>query len=124
MKEEDLLPYFAFEAVLDGLFSLVERIFAIEVKPADGEAEVWHKDVRFFNIYDKVNGQMGGHIASFYLDPYSQPADKCGGARWMHALEKVKLVVGTFLWHMRHAEDWQAEGLHYFPTYKEVTEKL
>jgi oligopeptidase A len=82
LKEEDLLPYFAFEAVLDGLFSLVERIFAIEVKPADGEAEVWHKDARFFNVYDKVNGQTGEHMASFYLDPYSRPADKRGGA-WM-----------------------------------------
>ena len=81
LKEEDLLPYFSFEAVLSGLFSLVERIFGIEVKPADGDADVWNKDVRFFHIYDKGgNGEQP--IASFYLDPYSRPADKRGGA-WM-----------------------------------------
>jgi oligopeptidase A len=79
LKEEELRPYFALPAVLDGMFGLVKRIFDIEVRSADGEAEVWHPDVRFFNVYD---GSSDKHIASFYLDPYSRPADKRGGA-WM-----------------------------------------
>jgi len=79
LKEEELRPYFALPKVLDGMFGLVERIFNIEVKSADGEAEVWNPDVSFFNVYDKDSGK---HIASFYLDPYSRPADKRGGA-WM-----------------------------------------
>jgi oligopeptidase A len=79
LTEEELRPYFALPAVLDGMFGLVKRIFDIEVRAADGEAEVWHPDVRFFNVYD---GSSGKHIASFYLDPYSRPADKRGGA-WM-----------------------------------------
>lgn len=58
----------------------MSRIFDIRVEPADGEAEVWHPDVRFFNIYDEKSGK---HIASFFLDPYSRPADKRGGA-WMN----------------------------------------
>ena len=33
----------------------------------------------FYNVYDKETQK---HIASFYLDPYSRPADKRGGA-WM-----------------------------------------
>jgi len=80
ITEEELRPYFALPAVLDGLFGLVHRIFGVTVKPADGEAEVWHPDVRFFNIYDDETGK---HIASFFLDPYSRPADKRGGA-WMN----------------------------------------
>ena len=79
ITEEELRPYFALPAVLEGMFSLVERIFSVEVKPADGEAEVWNEDVQFFNVYDKENQKQ---IASFYLDPYSRPADKRGGA-WM-----------------------------------------
>lgn len=79
LKEEELRPYFALDNVLDGMFGLVERIFNIEVKKAQGEAEVWNPDVSFFNVYDKDSGK---HIASFYLDPYSRPADKRGGA-WM-----------------------------------------
>merc|ERR1712127_229357 len=79
LKEEELRPYFKFEAVLGGMFGLVDRIFGIKVVPADGEAEVWNDDVRFFKVLDKESGE---HIASFYLDPYSRPADKRGGA-WM-----------------------------------------
>lgn len=79
MTEEELRPYFALPAVLDGMFGLVDRIFNVSVKSADGEAEVWNKDVRFFKIFDNVTGR---HIASFFLDPYSRPEDKRGGA-WM-----------------------------------------
>jgi oligopeptidase A len=79
MTEEELRPYFALPAVLDGMFGLVQRIFDIEVKAADGETEVWHPDVGFFKVFD---GTSGKHIASFYLDPYSRPEDKRGGA-WM-----------------------------------------
>jgi len=62
------------------MFGLVERIFGIEVKQAEeGDAEVWHPDVKFFHVYDAESKEQ---IASFYLDPYSRPADKRGGA-WM-----------------------------------------
>lgn len=79
LKEEELRPYFALDSVLGGMFGLVERIFNVEVKKADGEAEVWNPDVSFFKVFDKDTGK---HIASFFLDPYSRPADKRGGA-WM-----------------------------------------
>lgn len=79
LTEEETRPYFALPAVLDGLFTLLKRIFDVEVTAADGEAEVWNKDVRFFKVTDIKSGK---HIASFYLDPYSRPADKRGGA-WM-----------------------------------------
>lgn len=79
MTDEELRPYFALPAVLDGMFGLIDRIFNISVKAADGEAEVWDKDVRFFKLYDNDTGK---HVASFYLDPYSRPANKRGGA-WM-----------------------------------------
>lgn len=79
LKEEELRPYFALDAVLEGMFGLIERIFNIEVRAANGKAEVWHPDVQFFEMYDNESGE---HVASFFLDPYSRPADKRGGA-WM-----------------------------------------
>ena len=79
ITEEELRPYFALPSVLDGMFKLVEKIFGVEVKRADGDAEVWNDDVQFFKIYDMESKK---HIASFFLDPYSRPADKRGGA-WM-----------------------------------------
>lgn len=78
--EEELRPYFPLPQVLDGLFGLVKRLFGVTVTPADGQAPVWHEDVRYFKIADK----NGSPIAYFYLDPYSRPAEKRGGA-WMDA---------------------------------------
>lgn len=77
-SDEDLRPYFALPNVLKGLFELVQRLFGIRVEEAPDETSVWHKDVRFFHIYDENDQQ----IASFYLDPYSRPENKRGGA-WM-----------------------------------------
>jgi oligopeptidase A len=79
MTEEELRPYFALPAVLDGMFGLLKRLFNVDVQAADGEAEVWNPDVRFFKIFDHATGK---HIASFFLDPYSRPENKRGGA-WM-----------------------------------------
>ena len=76
--DEELRPYFSLERVLDGLFSLCQRLFAIDVKPADGRAPIWHDDVRYFEVF----GESGAQIAAFYLDPYSRPENKRGGA-WM-----------------------------------------
>ncbi len=77
--EEELRPYFPLPKVLNGLFALAKRLFDIEVVAADGDAPVWHADVRFFH----VNDAQGERIASFYLDPYSRPKEKRGGA-WMN----------------------------------------
>lgn len=77
-SEEELRPYFPLDRALDGLFALVKKAFRIDVRKADGEAPVWQEDVRFFKIHD----EGGKHIASFYLDPYSRPQNKKGGA-WM-----------------------------------------
>jgi len=74
--EEELRPYFPLPRVLDGLFALAERLFDVKVLRADGQAPVWHKDVMFFLIQDGD----GNQIASFYLDPYSRPENKRGGA--------------------------------------------
>jgi oligopeptidase A len=75
---EELRPYFALPQVLDGLFGLVKRLFGVSVTIADGQAPVWHEDVRYFQIADET----GSAIAYFYLDAYSRPAEKRGGA-WM-----------------------------------------
>jgi len=79
MTEEELRPYFALPAVLDGMFELLNRLFGVTVKAADGEAEVWNDDVQFFKIFDSETDE---HIASFFLDPFSRPENKRGGA-WM-----------------------------------------
>ncbi|MDB9433284.1 M3 family metallopeptidase [Microcystis aeruginosa] len=75
---EELRPYFPLPRVLGGIFSLAKRIFGVEIIAADGKAPIWHPEVRYFQI----NDEKGEKIAYFYLDAYSRPAEKRGGA-WM-----------------------------------------
>jgi oligopeptidase A len=79
LDSEALRPWFPLPRVLDGLFGLCDRLFGLRIHPADGEAPVWHPDVRFFRVDDAGSGEP---LAAFYLDPYSRPGSKRGGA-WM-----------------------------------------
>ncbi len=46
---------------------VANRLFGVDIVPADGQAPIWHEDVRFFNLL-----KDGKPKASFYLDPYSR----------------------------------------------------
>ncbi len=78
ISDEELRPYFPEDRVLSGLFTTVNRLFGIEVKErAKGEVDVWHEDVRFFDIF----AQDGQYRGSFYLDLYAR--EKKRGGAWM-----------------------------------------
>ncbi len=79
LDSEALRPYFPLPRVLEGLFDLCGRLFGIRITAADGDAPIWHADVRFFKVSDAATDQP---LAAFYLDPYSRPGSKRGGA-WM-----------------------------------------
>ncbi|MGK7912634.1 MAG: M3 family metallopeptidase [Synechococcus sp.] len=87
-NEEELRPYFPLPRVLDGLFSLCGRIFDIQIEAANGEAPVWHPDVQYFKI-----SRDGEAIAYFYLDSYSRPAEKRGGAWMDECLTRAKMTI-------------------------------
>ena len=76
LSQEDLRPYFPAPQVVDGLFTIVNRLYGIKVKERQ-HVEVWHDDVRFFDIFDNAGSLRGG----FYLDLYARTG-KRGGA-WM-----------------------------------------
>jgi len=80
LDSEALRPWFPLEQVLQGLFGLSQRLFDIRIVSTDpGEAPTWHPDVRYFRVLD---GSSGAPLAGFYLDPFSRPGSKRGGA-WM-----------------------------------------
>ena len=76
ISQEELKPYFPEERVLKGMFFVVERLYGMQVSERKG-IDVWHEDVRFFDIHDAA-GELRGQ---FYLDLYARP-QKRGGA-WM-----------------------------------------
>jgi oligopeptidase A len=79
LDSEALRPWFPLPQVLEGLFGLCDRLFGIRIEAADAEAPLWHADVRFFRVHDRASNEP---LAAFYLDPYSRPGSKRGGA-WM-----------------------------------------
>ncbi len=79
--EEALREYFPMERVLDGMFELIEKLFAVRFERAKGAIHAWHKDVRF---YCALNAKKEC-IAGLYFDPYARPGTKNGGA-WMNEI--------------------------------------
>src|SRR5690606_28347580 len=60
--EEELRPYFAADAVLDGLFRIVQKLYGVEIRPRPAPA--WDPSVRTYGLYDG-RGQLS---AAFYVD--------------------------------------------------------
>lgn len=75
ISQETLRPYFPAPKVIDGLFSVVERLYGVTFRE-DKHVSVWHPDVRYFDVIEH-----GKTIAGFYLDLYAREG-KRGGA-WM-----------------------------------------
>jgi oligopeptidase A len=76
LSQEDLRPYFPETKIVPGMFEVVERLYGLKIMEVKG-IEVWHPDVRFFEIRD-AEGELRGR---FYMDLYAR-AHKRGGA-WM-----------------------------------------
>jgi oligopeptidase A len=76
ISDEQLRPYFPENKAVNGLFEVVKRIYGITAKERT-DVDVWHPEVRFFELYDENNELRG----SFYLDLYARE-HKRGGA-WM-----------------------------------------
>ena len=97
LDSEALRPYFPLPQVLEGLFALCSRLFGITIEAADGEAPVWHGDVRYFRILEgaQAGSSAGTPLAGFYLDPYSRPGSKRGGAWMDECLVRSRRADGT-----------------------------
>jgi len=74
-SDQEVKEYFPEDAVLAGLFRLVETLYATKIEQA--EAPVWHEDVRMY----EVRARDGSLIGRFTLDLYARDT-KRGGA-WM-----------------------------------------
>ena len=74
-SEQEVKQYFTEPRVLAGLFTVIESLFNVRVKP--DTAPVWHDDVRFY----RLETAAGDLVGQFYLDLYARET-KRGGA-WM-----------------------------------------
>ncbi len=99
--EESLRPYFQIEKVIHGLFLISKKLFGIDIKELEsiyidtdkvaaapyaevnptGLAEVWHPDVKLYELIDIATGKLLGH---FYTDWHSRNSKRSGA--WMNYL--------------------------------------
>ncbi|MAL96046.1 MAG: oligopeptidase A [Haliea sp.] len=75
VSQKEIRPYLPMPRVLDGLFTVVERLYGVEVVELE-DFDRYHPDVRLFEVRE-----AGTPIARFYLDLYAR-SHKRGGA-WM-----------------------------------------
>jgi oligopeptidase A len=77
---EELRPYFQVDRVLEGLFEIARRLYAIAIEP-DGSLPTWDPGVRAFRVHDLRSGEL---LGAFYVDLY--PRENKRGGAWMSGL--------------------------------------
>ena len=76
LSQEELRPYFPVNKVLDGMFSVVNKLYGITITEQHG-VDIWHPQVQFFQIHD-AQGELRG---CFYTDLFARPHKRDGA--WM-----------------------------------------
>ncbi|WP_305856953.1 oligopeptidase A [Balneatrix alpica] len=75
LSQEEVRPYFPAPRVVQGLFSVIHKLYGVEIHQV-ADVDLYHPDVRFFELR-----RQGHPLGYFYLDLYAR-ANKRGGA-WM-----------------------------------------
>jgi len=86
VSEEALRPYFPSPRVLAGLFTVVNRLYGVRMV-ANPSVEVYHPDVRYFDVVDRDGTPRGG----LFLDLYARPK-KRGGAWMDECVGRIRLA--------------------------------
>ncbi|MEW6039583.1 MAG: oligopeptidase A [Pseudomonadota bacterium] len=87
-SEEEVKAYFPAERAVSGLFAVVRRLYGLEIARREG-VDVWHPDVRYYEISDRAGELRGG----FYLDLYARPNKRSGA--WMDECVSRRRVGGA-----------------------------
>ncbi len=76
LSDETLRPYFPAEHVVEGLFTIAQRLFGVRFRLRD-DVETWHPDVRYYELLDAEGEARGG----LYADLYARTGKRSGA--WM-----------------------------------------
>lgn len=85
ISQEELRPYFPEDKVLTGLFSVVNKLYHVNIKPLE-RIDTWHSDAKCYALYND-NDEL---ISLFYIDLYARE-NKRGGA-WMDDYRNRRLL--------------------------------
>ena len=88
--EEEMRPYFEFNAVRNGAFELATKLFGLTFKELK-DIPKWHEDQQVFEVLEAD----GKHLGVLYMDFFARDT-KRGGA-WMNELRAQSNVAGKFI---------------------------
>ncbi len=88
--EEEMRPYFEFNAVKNGAFELATKLFGLTFKELK-DIPKWHEDQQVFEVLE-ANGK---HLGVVYMDFFTRES-KRGGA-WMNELRAQSNVDGKYI---------------------------
>lgn len=87
LSDEELKPYFRLEDCIDAIFSLANKLYGINFKPAD--VPVYHPDVKVYEVTDTD----GSFLALFYADFFPRESKRSGA--WMTEFRPAKIQNGV-----------------------------
>ncbi|MEM1263522.1 MAG: M3 family metallopeptidase [Pseudomonadota bacterium] len=73
ISQQELRQFFPVDAVLDGMFSLVDDLYGLKIVAREGIA-VWDDSVVFYDVIDPHGERLG----SFYADLYARTGKRSG----------------------------------------------
>jgi peptidyl-dipeptidase Dcp len=76
LNDEKLKPYFKLENVIEGVFSVANKLFGLQFKEVN-DVDTYHKEVKTYHVTDTE----GNFIALFYADFHPRPGKRNGA--WM-----------------------------------------
>ncbi|MCW8982010.1 MAG: M3 family metallopeptidase, partial [Altibacter sp.] len=88
LDDEKLKPYFELKNVINGVFTVAERLYDLQFNPID-DIDVYHPDVKTYRVTDNNNEP----VAIFYADFHPRPG-KRGGA-WMTSYKSQEIRDGV-----------------------------
>ncbi|MGH8282231.1 MAG: M3 family metallopeptidase [Gammaproteobacteria bacterium] len=89
ISNEVLRPYFPVERVRNGLFAVMQKLYGISFVEV-GDADVWHPDVKLYEIRDESGAPRG----RLYLDLFTRKGKRSGA--WMDdALSRRRTARGV-----------------------------
>lgn len=100
---ELLRPYYGADGVFRGMFDIYSGLYGItiterptwcaggaEKETVKGAVEVWHPEVRFFEVRDVKSGEL---LGAFYMDWFPRDTKRAGA--WMTPLQTGKAADGS-----------------------------
>lgn len=85
ISQEELRPFFPLSKVLEGLFTIVNKLYGMTMQEVNG-IDIWHPEVTCYRVLDS-NNELRGYV---YVDLFARQ-NKRGGA-WMDSCQGRRLL--------------------------------